>query len=356
MHYRYLLTPTLVLAIALTSGCANLNSVYREFDVDSGKSVMVDIKQRAVIASKHTDGNKSKTVICAEPSPDALSAYAAELAAEGKLPEGTAVQLAAAFQESSSYVGLRTQSIQLLRDALYRLCEGYMSGALEKSQYDILMRRYQKYMVALLGIEQLTGTVRAPAITINTQGTAEAARSISSMRDEIGSIDAKVKSLEQQKTAEGVTDARKAEIDKELASLKGDKEAVTKAIENARGLSSSGSANATVHLYGQTSQRSDEHIQAVTEAVKEIVLTVINTDDFGQLCFSHFGNSNASSALTSICTQYLSNVNKQHEVRLKIEEELVKSGKTDAEKKSLKDAIKRMQDSGLGVKAIGNTE
>lgn len=86
------------------------------------------------------------------------------------------------MQESAGFVGLRTQSIQLLRDGFYRLCEGHMSGAIDENQYNILMRRYQKFMVALLGLEQLTGTIRVPPITISTQGIAEAAQSIESMR------------------------------------------------------------------------------------------------------------------------------------------------------------------------------
>ena len=163
----------ILLALALgfqLAGCANWSSVYRDFSVDDGTGAMVDIKQRAVIASTHKVTTKkgeeeittSKVIVCAEPSPDSLSAYAAELSAEASIPDKAALQLAGALQESASFVGLRTQSIQLLRDSMYRLCEGYMSGALDRAQYEILVRRYQKYMVALLGIEQLTGVVRAP--------------------------------------------------------------------------------------------------------------------------------------------------------------------------------------------------
>ncbi|HET7730610.1 MAG TPA: hypothetical protein VFK48_11315, partial [Usitatibacter sp.] len=161
------LIPLLVLLTSLLSGgCANLNSVYRPLDTGEGRGALIDIKQRAIIAAKPaTPGGKN--VVCAEPSPDALSAYAAQIAAEASVPDKAAAQLAASFQEGSSFVGLRTQSIQLLRDALYRLCEGYANGALNELQYDILMRRYQKYMVALLGIEQLAGVVRSPAVTIS---------------------------------------------------------------------------------------------------------------------------------------------------------------------------------------------
>lgn len=352
MRKPYVLLLPLIALTALSTGCANFNSVFREFDADAGKSVMVDVKQRAIIASRQTEGGKTSTIICAEPSPDALSAYAAELAAEGKLPEQTAVQLTAAFQESASFVGLRTQSIQLLRDSLYRLCEGYMSGALQKSQYDILMRRYQKYMVALLGIEQLTGTVRAPTVTITSQSAATAAQSLSALRSEIEAIDTKIAALERKKGADGTSDADRTQIGQDIGALKADREAVNQAIANARGLSSSGSMTATVHLHGQPSQRSDAHIQAVAGAVQEIVKDIINTDDTGQLCFSYLSNASSNGPLVDICRQFLANIIKQDEVRLKLEDSLAKGDKTAAQQIEIKDALKRIRESGLGTLSV----
>ena len=47
----------------LVSGCANWSSVYRDFSVDDGEGAMVDIKQRAVIASKKTITTKLKDAV-----------------------------------------------------------------------------------------------------------------------------------------------------------------------------------------------------------------------------------------------------------------------------------------------------
>lgn len=69
--------------LVLLSGCANWNTAYRDFDVDEA-GAMVDIKQRAIIASKN--GEAGRTIVCAEPSPDALSAHAAEFASELSVP------------------------------------------------------------------------------------------------------------------------------------------------------------------------------------------------------------------------------------------------------------------------------
>ena len=323
----------LLLVISIL-GCGNLNSIHRDFNVDDGNGALIDIKQRAIIVSKKTDKSGTsagrKTVVCAEPSPDALSAYAAELAAEADLPQEVTARFVSAFQESSSFTGLRTQSIQLLRDSLYRICEGHMNGALDELQYDILMRRYQKYMVALLAIEQLTGTIRSPTVTISTKGSAQAAKSISQMRSEIEAIDAEIALLEDAKAA-APTDAEKAEIDTQIEALKTDKAAITKGIENAQGLLAEGSATANVDTTGMQIERSEEHLQAISNVVNEIVMEIINTEDTGQLCFAYLRDSEMNSpALTKACEQYLENINTANAIRIKfviksIEEETIKS-------------------------------
>lgn len=338
-------TKTLVILFLLyLAGCANWGSIHRDLEVDKGKGALIDIKQRAILVSKNTSttGNKTieKTIVCSEPSPDAVSAYAAQFAAEADLPEVVTARLVAAFQESASFTGLRTQSIQLLRDSMYRLCEAYMSGALDEAEYDILMRRYQKYMVALLAIEQLTGTVRVPPVTINTQGSAEAARSLSQMRAEIKEIDTAIAALEEKKKADGVTDEQKRDFDKQIADLNKDKEAITKGIDKAQGLAATGSATATVITSGLPSQRSEQHIQAVSDVVEKIVTNIINTDDTGQLCWAYLSKSDVTqTALTRACERYIDNLNEGTELRndaLKEKLKNIKESELDAGAKAKK--------------------
>lgn len=299
------------LFVVSLTGCARMNSVYRDLDVDSGKGAMVDIKQRAFIVSRQTSGTETKTIVCAEPSPDALSAYAAQLAAEANIPQQVSAKFAASFQESSSFVGLRTQSIQLLRDSLYRLCEGYMSGALDKGQYQWLTRRYQRYMVGLLAIEQLTGAVRAPSATISTQGSAEASRSISEMRAEVEKIDTKIAALEKEKKANGVSEDQMKALNDKIEQLSKDKEAISKGIENARGLVTSGSATAVISTSGLPTRPSDETIKAVFETVKDIVNNLIGMDDKPILCFLYLSDKdNNQPDILKSCKIYFENENR----------------------------------------------
>ncbi|MDO6559409.1 hypothetical protein [Paraglaciecola chathamensis] len=165
-------------------GCssANFNSVYRTFDVNTGDSISVDAKQRVVLVRKieseyivrEQDGEKhvQKDLdirVCAEPSPDTLSVFSASLSGDVDIPENVKTKIATALSEEGSNIGLRTQTIQLLRDSMYRLCEGYLSGALNNQDFERLQRRYQNSMVALLAIEQLTGGYAQNQLILNLQ-------------------------------------------------------------------------------------------------------------------------------------------------------------------------------------------
>jgi len=200
-----------IVAIFGLNGCSgNWHSIKHEFQVSgqNPSSVSIDAKQRVVLASsgevKNTtetlvenigpDGKSAGTTrtitsstqrlprICAEPSPDAMTALAQGLSGSGdvtgqKLDAALKLQGAYTSNETAAYVGLRTQTIQLLRDGMYRLCEGYMDGSLSGSDFNQLHRRYQILMMGLLSIEQLTGAVVAPQIAISS-GAASASQNI----------------------------------------------------------------------------------------------------------------------------------------------------------------------------------
>jgi len=329
------------LAAVSLPGCANFNSIYRELKTSEGSGALIDIKQRAIIAAKN-DQAPFKVVVCAEASPDSLSAYAAELVGKADLPNGVSAQLASAFHESASFTGLRTQSIQLLRDSMYRTCEAFMNGAITQGQYDLLARRYQKHTVALLAIEQMTGAIKAPSVTINTNGSAEATRSLSEMRTAASAIDKQVTDLETKKGDKGTSDEDKNIIDQRIASLKSDKDAITKGIENARGVLVSGSSTAAISTVGVPSQRSDQHIQAVIGAVERIVQTIINTDDTGQLCFLQLHSdptklTEGGKQLQSYCSRIFELDHAASKLQIdafQLSLENLKSSKSDAGKKA----------------------
>lgn len=280
----------------LLASCGNLNSVHRHLNTDDGDGVLIDIKQRGILVGRDRayDRRNSETktttpkeqyyVMCAEPSPDALSAYASSLLASGQVPKGSG-QIGAALSEGAAYTGLRTQSIQLLRDSFYRICEAYMNGALSAGQYDLLMRRYQKHTVALLAVEQLTGTVRSPAVVINTEATGpnlEVQRyfqqKLDASKKELTALEAEKKKADEAKEAE-----KSKELDAKISALKTAIAADEKELKELSGGQIATKASGSVEP--MTPATGDK--TTVASAVKDIVEGVTQVDDFLQLCMIH---------------------------------------------------------------------
>jgi hypothetical protein len=104
-------------------------------------------------------------------------AQAAELAASAKVPvNGTQVagQIAGGFQESAASIAMRTQTIQMLRDGYFRLCEAHMTGLIGKKEYTVTMMFIDEFIATVVAIEAIGGTVQAPAVAINVTGGATA--------------------------------------------------------------------------------------------------------------------------------------------------------------------------------------
>lgn len=158
----------IVLALAALSACANMNSISRtRYTNTSGALVhYADAKQWGVLSTR-TDGGKPAYRSCAQPPPDAFSVLAYSLAGAvsgslNPLPDGDEKALQAEIAQSLSESGStiqRTQTVNVLRESMYRTCERYMNGAITEDQFVVQAARDQRAMIAVLAIEQLTGVV-----------------------------------------------------------------------------------------------------------------------------------------------------------------------------------------------------
>lgn len=163
-------------------GCAYLTHYNNKEDVggtqSNTKAVFIDAKQRAVFSTtiERTtyDENKKETskklvrAFCAEPSPDALSALAANVGLSASQKDKLDLLLNTQMAESAASIGIRTVAIQALRDITYRTCEGYAGGAITDVGLETLLRRFQSTMVSIIAIEQLTGAVRADQVKLGS--------------------------------------------------------------------------------------------------------------------------------------------------------------------------------------------
>jgi len=167
-------------AILCCSGCANVTTISRNTPLPKGTAIHLDAQQRLVYSNN--DG-----VVCAEPSPDAIQSVAASLGASAAVPEKAAASVATALQQSTGGIGLRTQSITLLRDALYRICEGSHNKTLQHNDVVQLLQRSQDLTLGALAIEQLTGTVVARQVILNSGANASASANISNTKAQLDS-------------------------------------------------------------------------------------------------------------------------------------------------------------------------
>lgn len=226
-NYMVALARIAVLAsLCATFGCgANFNSVYRKFETDDD-SVLIDAKQRLIAittlkeeGAKDTSGNATtltRTLLCAEPSPDALSAMSAAASASGSYKEVSA-QIAGSISEVASNIGLRTQTIQLLRDGMYRICEAYLNGALLPKEYVAEQRRYQVMTAGLLAIESLTTVVTPKQVVLRGDSAASTGKNIIAAEKNLKEAqdNLKVAESEEGKAVSALAESKKAQKDYE---------------------------------------------------------------------------------------------------------------------------------------------
>jgi hypothetical protein len=181
---------------------ANHHSIYRYQTVADGGTalVAVDAKQRVILIGKGPsptglqnspagsgdagiiDGQKSDQLgvrrFCAEPSPDVFSVVAQALSAGGTFgksvdPATLEVALNAAFSSAEQASTIpRTQTVNMLRELMFRTCERYLSGGISDLELPLQAIRDQRLMVSILAIEQLTGAVAPKPVTINVLANA----------------------------------------------------------------------------------------------------------------------------------------------------------------------------------------
>lgn len=195
--------------LAGMSGCARLNSIYRSenLDKDSAHIVSMDAKQRVVLANPASRGTAdTKTSVdsgakggerkavagtvqsqadttalrfCAEPPPDVFTALASSLGAEVSLnrpaaPDAALVaRLATTLSENAATIE-RTQTVNILREVMYRNCERYLSGAISADELIVQAARDQQLIVQVLAVEQITGVARAQSAALTTVARAAA--------------------------------------------------------------------------------------------------------------------------------------------------------------------------------------
>lgn len=336
-----------VAVLATFTGCASWSTYNKEREFEGGKStaVFIDAKQRALLSNLDASGRRR---YCAEPSPDALSAFSAKAGLDLTVAGKGELGYSQGFSEAATSIGLRTQSIQLLRDIMFTNCEAYMNEGITEFGLETLQRRFQSTLVAVLAIEQLTGAVKAPAVAISGQAVGNDAQLLGdaiklvesadaatkAAQAALDSADAAAKTARQEfdafkkaapaDTASDAYKASKEKSDKADGTLKAAKEtllarqadlAETKAIRAAA--SDSGGVMSRAILVQDAARPSMDAAAAkeVSAAVMDIVKTTLSLGFGREICTTVFGHSISISLqksrtenlqeLTPMCLSYL---------------------------------------------------
>lgn len=179
------------IALASLAGCsANHNSIFRLNDLKDAPAtvITIDAKQRSILVAHRLlkDGKpdpNSVRAFCAEPSPDVFSVIAQSLSAGGSFGKSAnpasmeaALNLSYGSAEQGSTIP-RTQTINMLRELMFRTCERYLSGGYDATELSLQAIRDQRLMVSILAIEQLTGAVTPKPVMISATGSGGAGAS-----------------------------------------------------------------------------------------------------------------------------------------------------------------------------------
>jgi len=137
MDIKKLILVPLVLVFMVTGGCASHSAKIRKI-TDGAYLVDYDASRRGAYVHVLNKERELDTIICAEPAPDVALAMTVSLQAHLKalLAEAETLDASANLQISEAIIDLarRGQTLQIQREALYRLCELQSNAGLTKEE------------------------------------------------------------------------------------------------------------------------------------------------------------------------------------------------------------------------------
>ena len=148
-----------LVAMVMLGGCGGGGAkTFKEFNIDKGNSIAIDATTRVILVTQKGGETHDQFVVCGEPSPDAIVAsFGAEATVKGSAPQGPSVDAGGNISQTAKSIAVRTATIQLLRDGLYRACEAVINGMIGKDDYRTILDGIGDVMVVLQALDSLGG-------------------------------------------------------------------------------------------------------------------------------------------------------------------------------------------------------
>lgn len=344
--------PALIISLMLSACGANYHSIYRyqKLPEKEASLVAIDAKQRVILVGNAHSTDKGPNIastaknnsgevgvipdpdirrFCAEPSPDVFSVVAQALSGSGSLgktadPKALEVALNAAFSTSEQASSIpRTQTVNMLRELMYRTCERYLSGGISDLELPLQAIRDQRLIVSILAIEQLTGAIAPRPVTVNMGADAKSGVSqgdavvridsaykesiakkdqLKKRQDEYDKLNGESKDCDT--VAKAIKEGKETDLSEELkgkkqsceatssalAVAKNESSAAAKHYETLTGVSKGAGSPVSVTVSpgsvaaGGIDRASSESASTVANVVKEIVKYNFQQDEFLFLC------------------------------------------------------------------------
>ncbi|MFC7738738.1 hypothetical protein ACFQX4_23695 [Roseomonas sp. GCM10028921] len=181
-----------LLLVPLLVGCADV----RLFGSYPGQTIRTAAESRLVISRPVEERDSGRIdraieggyepndrIVCAEPSPDAITAVGRSAALQGRIPvsvgspatSATAeAALAYAMAQQTAYVGYRTATIQAVRDLAFQSCLAYSNGILTRPDFRRVLAQTDNILIGMHAIDGLTAAIPAPPVIVGASGTVTA--------------------------------------------------------------------------------------------------------------------------------------------------------------------------------------
>src|SRR5262249_3484258 len=136
---------------------------------DTAQLIQEDASQRSVLLMPRSDTGQSLFSACSEPPPDvaqnlvqSVNSSLEAIAKRGAdLDASIAAKMTSDLKSAAEQIFQRSQGIQLLRDTMFRLCEGLQNGVIQKDDYRALIQSLIPTANFIIPFEQCTGMARA---------------------------------------------------------------------------------------------------------------------------------------------------------------------------------------------------
>lgn len=171
-----------VLVGVLVSSCSHFTRPAERDDIDDWQTpqwfhylaerragVMVPKMKRGEVS----EYGYSQVIVCGEPAPDVAISQVQKLLAEGNVAEKGSGKLSVDLATQALELAGRTQTVLFMREAMYRLCEAYMNGAIFRGDVASL------YAAALVTAEEMAKSGGAAAQANASSALAAAIASVS---------------------------------------------------------------------------------------------------------------------------------------------------------------------------------